>query len=450
MKSNKKFLLIILGVIFLCGSIITAAAINMDKIMMRLSPQMYISYMAMNTANKIKDELEMIDKAMPDMPELSDSHMLTVNFDSLKHKLKFTEDFNDEKPSVVFNGSYNDTNFDGYINNDETAISLPSLLDVYFTFSTQNFGDDFINGGGDKLFPIGITEGMDLTLPTEKSNDDIISNSQLINLGKILISDVEIHHDIGDDYFLILKGENVKQATLEFLNILSSNQRFNDRLKLLNDSLRTNILENAITTVQNAELDETIAISYTQKKNYISRIKSDIKNGDTTFSINADSKGARLLDNYSVSVKINTNDAIVGIEYSESGNKMFKDEEKTDKRILSLIFGEDTAIKMTSDFTLDKHNTAFNGNITVETPIFGDFKLNIPVEGQPIGGRTFDDSMMAKSEFTNSDGETVNISVELMPYGNLQPENREKYPFRDLMSEDLSSLTEIINMQKGA
>lgn len=450
MKNNKKFLLIILGVILICGGIITAAAVNIDKIMMRLSPQTYISYMAMNTSSKIKEELEMIDEAMPHIPELSDSHMLTINFDSSKHKLRLTEDFNDEKPSVVFNGIYNGTDFDGYINNEETAVCLPSLLDVYFTFSTKNFGDDFINSGGNKLFPIGITEGMDLTLPSEKSDDDIISTSQLINLGKILISDVEIHHDAGDDYFLILKGENVKQAALEFLNILSSNQSFNNRLKPLNDSLQKDILNDAITSVQNAELDETIAVNYTQRKNYISRIKSDIRNGDTTFSINLDSNGARLLDDYSVSLKINANDTVVGIEYSESGNKMFRNEEKTDKRILNLMFGEDTALKLTSDFAIDQHNTAFNGNITVETPIFGDFKLNIPVEGQPIGGRTFDDSMMIKSQFINSDGETANISVELMPYGNLQPQNREKYPFKDLMSEDLSSLGEIIKMQKGA
>ena len=71
---KKKTLTIIFAVIVICGGIAAAAVVNLDRIMMAVSPELYISYRALNTANEIKKERSMIKDAMPDLRRLSDSH----------------------------------------------------------------------------------------------------------------------------------------------------------------------------------------------------------------------------------------------------------------------------------------------------------------------------------------------------------------------------------------
>ena len=133
---SKKTLIIILSVIAVFGAVVTAAIVNADKLMMTFSPEMYIGYRALNTIKQIENEQEMIDEALPDLRDLSDSHNLSAKINLNDKSISFTEDFNEDTPSVVFNGNYDSIDFDGYINNSETGLCLPSLLDIYFTFST--------------------------------------------------------------------------------------------------------------------------------------------------------------------------------------------------------------------------------------------------------------------------------------------------------------------------
>ena len=453
MNNKKRFFIIAAVSVLLCAGLVAAAAFNVDAILRKFSPELYLGYMAVNTMEKIEQEKEMIEEAIPEIRSLSDSHMMTLVLDTEKHKLKLTEDYNDDKPSVVFNGDYNGTAFEGYINNSETAVSLPDLLNVYFTFSTPNFGDEYIEGGGNELFPIGIPKGLDLTLPSD-NDGDIIKKSELINIGKTLADGAEITHDEGDDYFLLLKSENVKRAFKMLADSIKGGVGFsalNSRISSVSGiSLENDILNAAVSAVEGADWGDTLAVEYTQRKNYISRIKADIKTGESVTSVLLEGRGARLLEDYTVSVMSETNSSKIGFEFNENGSRMFKNEEKEDKKELKIIFGGEELLRLSSEMRFDKSNTSADGKISVKSSLDEDFGLSANIRAVPAdGGR--DDDAWERGVKLNADGFTVNgketaggLSAEIYDISNMQINEREKFPFKDLKLGSLNELSELI------
>ena len=342
---SKKTLIIILSVIAVFGAVVTAAIVNADKIMMTFSPEMYIGYRALNTIKQIENEQEMIDEALPDLRDLSDSHNLSAKINLNDKSISFTEDFNEDTPSVVFNGNYDSIDFDGYINNSETGLCLPSLLDIYFTFSTQNFGTEFVQGGGNDLFPIGITEGLNLTLPSDKDDDDILKDSQLLSIAKTIIADAQINHESGDDYFLILKTDNVKSALKSLTQTLKDSPALINSFSRIEDIAGISITELAdtlIASIDNMNLGDTIAVGYTERRNHVSRIETTLTDGNTSLTLSWKANNdVRLLEDYTISLMTEAGGSKIGIEYNENGNRFFKYEEKQDNKALKVIFGNE-------------------------------------------------------------------------------------------------------------
>lgn len=450
MNKLKKPLIIAAAIIIVCGAVITTAALNMDRILMRVSPELYLSYIAVNTADELSKENAMIKKAMPDMPRLSESHMLVLNIDTGDHKISFTEDYNKETPSVVFNGEYDEIYFDGYINNTETALCLPSLLDVYFTFSTQNFGDEFNDGGGNDLLPVGIMRGMDLTLPTA-DNSKILSMNQLIEFARTASADAEIRHDSGDDYFLILKGDNVKTSLRNLTEALFASEVFINRFERVGkifDIDTDSLKEQVISYIDSMAIGETLAVKYTQTKNYVSMIETDIPFPDSTLKLCADSQGARLLDDYTLSAVSESNGSKIGFEYSRRGNRMFEDEEKTDTINLKMITGTEPVLEFTSDISFDKNNSGFSGSFELTRRFIDVSVLSADISGKPVIDRDWASGVYTEITNIQDNGSSIpgTFSASLTPPGNLQPVERDKYPFKDLDLNDMSSLLEL--MQK--
>lgn len=446
MSDRKRIFLIIAAIVVVCGGIVGAAALNMDKILRRVSPELYLSYMAVNTIHEIENERAMIADAMPDRIKLSDSYSMTVKLDSEKQKLDLTEDYNADTPSAVFSGDYNGTELEGYINNTETGLCLPNLLDVYFTFSTKDFGDEFVDGGGEKLLPIGIPRGLDLTLPQKRKNEEVLGEAKAVSLAKTLIQDAEIRHDSGDQYFLILKSEYAKTAAKDFVSAVLSSEKYKDvvdRIERFNDG---EDLEAKLTdAIDRAELGETLTVGYTQQKNYISRIQADVPCGDTTLAILFEGRGVRLLEDYTVSVISKSGDAKVGLELNGGGNRMFADEQKTDQKEWKLLFGDGEIASMRSDFSLDKNNTRFSGNISVNTQLFGTASFSAAIQGVPMDGHDMKNGWMADiTDIKVGDSLWGSASVQIKPSEQLQPSDRKKYRFADLKLNDLKSLLDLM------
>ena len=439
---RKKTLIIILTVIAVCGAIIAAAAMNADKIMMRFSPEMYISYRAMNTIKQIEKEQEMIDEALPDLRDLSDSHNLSAKINLNDKAISFTEDYNEDIPSVVFYGNYDSIDFDGYITNNETAICMPSLLDVYFTFSTKNFGTELMQGGGDILLPVEVPEGFDLTLPDDNNEkDDIISDRQLLNIARSLIKEAEINHDSSDDYYLILKSENVKSALKNLAQELKNSPEIERRFNMLQKTTgmsASELIDSISASVESMELGDTIAVGYTERKNYVSRLEATLKDGDMslTLSWNTQNK-ARLLEDYSVSVMTESNGSKVGIEYRESGSKFFKDEEKQDNRSVKVIFGNEEILNLGMELNYDKFGKALTGRAWAN---------NLTAD---LNGTIEKENMNVNIENIMSGDENIgSASLGLTDIQHLQIKEKEKYPFKDLQLEDMAGLIELKGAQQ--
>lgn len=448
MTKLKKPLIIAAAIIAVCGAVIAAAAVNMDKILMRLSPELYLSYIAVNTINELDNELAMIDEAMPDIPKLSESHSLVFTLDTEDTQLSLTEDYNKDAPSVVFNGIYNDINFDGYINNTETALCLPSLLDVYFTFSTQDFGNEFVDGGGNELLPIPVPRGLDLTLPAGNNSVAILSRGQLAGFARTISEDAEIRHDSGDDYFLILRGENVKTALRDLVTAMLANDAFKQRLERIDNILNIGLGsygEYLLSLIDSMEPGETLAVRYTQTKNYVSRIEAELPFPDSTLTLLADSRGARLLDDYTLSMTADFDGMKVGLEYSRQGNRMFADEEKTDAAELKVIFGSEELMRFGYETVFDKNNTGFSGSFDMLTNFIGTSELSGDFSGTPAVDRDWSSGMyMDITNIVDSGGSPGTCSVQLMQPMNLQTAERDRYPFSELNLDDISSLLELM------
>ena len=437
---KKKTLIIILTIIVVCGAIITAAAVNADKIMMRFSPEMYISYRALNTIKQIENEQEMIDGALPELRDLSDDHNLSAKINLNDKAIAFTEDYNEDAPSMIFNGSYDGIDFDGYINNTETGLCFPSLLDIYFTFSTENFGAEFVQGGGNKLLPIGITEGLNLTLPSDKDSDpDIIKDSQMLSIAKTVISDAEINHDTGDDYFLILKTENVKSALKSFAEILKNNPALTGKFSRIESiaGITFSELVDALTaSIDSMSLGDTIAIGYTERRNHVSRIEAMLTDGNTNVTLLWKAENEiRLLEDYTVSLMTEADGSKVGIEYHENGSRFFQHEEKQNNKSLKIIFGNEELFKLALNLNYDR-----SGRVLTGTASANEFTAD-------LNGTIDNENMMIKIENIMSGEENIgSAELSLTDSQNLQITKREKYPFKDLQLEDLSELLEL----KGA
>ncbi len=448
MTKLKKPLIIAAAIIAVCGAVVAAAAFNIDKILMRISPELYLGYIAVNTMNELDSELAMIDEAMPDIPKLSESHSLGFTLDTEDTQLSLTEDYNKDAPSVVFTGICNDINFDGYINNTETALCLPSLLDVYFTFSTQDFGNEFVDGGGNNLLPIGVPRGLDLTLPSGNDSGEILSRGQLINFARTISEDAEIRHDSGDDYFLILRGENVKTALRDLVTAMLSSDILKQRLERIDNILNIGLDsygEYLLSLIDSMEPGETLAVKYTQTKNYVSRIEAELPFPDSTLTLLADSRGARLLDDYTISVISESGGSQVGIEYSRNGNRMFADEEKTDAVECRVIFGGEELLRLGYETVFDKNNTGFSGSFELLTNFLGTSEISGDLSGAPAVDRDWASGMyMDITNIVDSGGSPGTCSVQLMQPMNLQTAERDKYPFSELNLDDISSLLELM------
>lgn len=437
---KKKTLTIILAVIIICGGITAAAVANLDKIMMAVSPELYISYRALNTANEIKKELDMIDDALPELRSLSESHNAEFKLNTDKTDLTLTEDYNGSVPSVVFDGKYNGSDFDGYINNTETGIAVPSLMDVYFTFSTQNFGNEVTGAAISELLPTDGLSGLDLTLPSENDDDDIISDRQLVGYAKTMIKDVKINHNGDSDYFMILKTENVKEGlngiinTLKASNALKSKLQFTEKIfGITADELLNNLSD----LISNAKTYDTIAVGYTECKNYISRLETNIKNGDMNIKLSwKASNEVRLLEDYTLKAAADIDGSNVGIEYHENGNKFFKHEEKQDSREIKFIFGNKEIFKAAVNLEYDKSGQILKGTAKIN---------NISAQ---LSGSVDENSTFIKAEnITSGDDFVGNMSLNIRDFQNLKAHDRKKYPFSEIKTEDFMSL--MMGLQKG-
>ncbi len=428
---KKKTLIIIFAVIVICGGIAAAAVVNLDRIMMAVSPELYISYRALNTANEIKKERSMIKDAMPDLRRLSDSHNAEFELNTGKTALKLTEDYNSEIPSAIFNGTYNGLDFDGYINNTETGIAVPSLMDVYFTFSTQNFGNEVTGTALSGLLPADSLSGLDLTLPSKNTGDSLISERELAGYAKTMIKDAKINHDGGNDYFMILKTENVKDGLNGIINTVKSNgalkMQFAEKIfGVAPDELLNNLSD----LINSAETGDTIAVGYTECKNYVSRLETNIKNGDMNIKLSwKASNQVRLLEDYTLKASADSDGSEVGIEYHESGNKFFKQEEKQDSRKIRFIFGNKEIFKASINLNYDKSGQNIKGTARIND-----------ISAQ-LSGTADEKSTFIKAEnIMSGDNSFGSFSLNIRDFQNIQAQDRKKYPFSEIKAEDLLSL----------
>ncbi len=428
---KKKTLTIIFAVVIICGGIAAAAVANLDRIMMAVSPELYISYRALNTANEIKKERSMIKDALPELRRLSDSHNAEFELNTDKTSLKLTEDYNSEVPSAVFNGTYNGFDFDGYINNTETGIAVPSLMDVYFTFSTQNFGNEVTGAALSGLLPVDGLSGLDLTLPSSNGSDSIISERELAGYAKTMIKDAKINHDGGNDYFMILKTENVKEGLNGIINTVKSGGALKSKLQFTEKIFGVTpdeLLNNLSDIVNSAETGDTIAVGYTECKNYISRLETNIKNGDMNIKLSwKASNEVRLLEDYTLKVSADSDGSEVGIEYHESGNKFFKQEEKQDSREIKFIFGNKEIFKASINLNYDK------------SQLSGTVKIN-DISAQ-LSGTADEKSTLIKAEnIMSGDNSVGSFSLNIRDFQNVSAQDRKKYPFSEIKAADLLSL----------
>ena len=445
----KRGIIIAAAVIAACGAAVAAAAMNTDKLLMRFAPELYLSYIAVNTVNELEAESELINKAMPAFPKLSESHKLTLDFDGEEREFSLTEEYNEEAPSVVFNGVYENTQFDGYINNTETGICLPELLDLYFTFSTENFGDEFNDSGAGELLPVSVPRGLSLTLPasSEEKAEELLTRSQLMSIGKKLAEGAKIRNDAGDDYFLILNGENVKAALSELVSALLGSEGFNSRLSRADAFLNIGIsdfAEYARTLVENADFGETVTVGFTQTKNYASRVSVSLPFDGTNLNIELKSTGARLLDDYTIAVKAESGGSGIGFEYAQGGSRMFAGEEKNDTRTLKIIFGSEELLRAETDIRTDKNNTSLAGSFNITSRLSEDFGISAKLEGAPVSDRDFSSGLSLNIyDIDDGTGSRDKCTVQLTPPEGMRQPERDKYPFKDIPFDDIAVLARL-------
>lgn len=431
-----------------CAAAIIAAALNMDALLSRFAPELYLGYVAVNTANQITEEQAMIRSAMPEMPELSKSHTMSLELKTENHELSLTESYNRQTPSAVFNGTYNGIPFDGYINNSETGLCLPDLLDIYFTFSTQNFGDEFNDGGASSLLPVSIPRGTDLTLPGG-SGGAAVSPDRAVSIMRSLAEGAKLRHDSGDEYFLILKSENVNKALGELASAFFDSPSVSEKIS------RADRLFGTAFASAGEYIKQLIPAGSTENETVTARIKitngiaaafemSPVLADGSVLNVSAESRGARLLDDYTVSIVSESETSRIGAELMRSGSRMFADEEKTDSVRLKLFFGREELLDFASNISIDKNNTSFSGSVSIVSPASGSSIFSADIDGGPADGRSMLNGVTAEIKNINTGGSLGTCSVRLMPPSDMPIPEREKYPFRDVDIENMTSLLEIM------
>lgn len=442
MTPKKRFTPTIIVIAVLCVSAVAAAALNIDNILRRFSPEIYLSSRALNTFNELSREYSMIDDVLPKLKNLTESHHAKIEINGEKHRLSLEEDYNADLPSIYGSGIYNDLDFSGYITNSETGLSLPKFLDIYFTFSTTEFGDEFNSSSAATLVPLAVPPGIDLTLPKKSSSDNKqINTSEFIRIGKILLKDAQIRRKDGDDYYLILKSDNIKTAVSEGLTLISNTPDIQPNLKYAEDFLGISIKDDLLTplsdTLQNADIGETVTAEFTECKNYISRFSTDIKSRGATTHISIDgSNTARLSEDCSVSIISEVDGSKIGLEYNQSGNRFFKDEDIEDNKELRIIFGDAELLNLKMETAYDAKNK-ISGKISLISEMFENMSLTFDGSYSDTG------YTIAAQYRTSNESPVGTAAISVSEFQNQAIPEKQKFPFKDLNLSDLASLSEI-------
>lgn len=434
MKKKQKFLVCIILTIILSLCIIAAAIVNLDKIMIRFFPETYLSYMTLNTINKISSESELISSNMPSLKNIYDNHNSILKIDIPKYKLNINQAYDASVPVIYAKGTFNDIEFDGYINNSETGICIPKLSDIYFTFSTSKFGSEFASSTGKSLLPIPIPENLDLTLP-QVSNISPLHSADIINAVKILVTDSKINYNDDGSYSLILNSENAKLAAERILIILQSNnsfiKHFEPLKKFAGIDITKDIIEPLGDMILTADIDQNIEARFNVKNGYCINWILDIPSNDSITHISLNfSDGDFLLDNYSASIMIENNGEMTGISYTDTGTKFLDSSNRSQNQQFEFVFGGNKALGLELNIKYDADNN-FDGYIDIESDFFETLKfclngkLNTDISEINAYKIECGENTVGSAYLAITDFEEINIPSKL------------KFPFKDLTAEDM-------------
>lgn len=444
---KTNIIAIILSIITACAVLLVTAFLNADKILMNVSPKLYMGYLASNTAKKLEDELEKAEDAAPDFFELSDSHSMTFSGNINGNEIQFEECFDDEIPQIYINGSFTNQgknlDFISYINNDETGVCFPSLLDVYFTLPSKNLGEAFSNSMASQIIPITLPKGISADFLTEDSADAEDYAHSVAAAFTPLIEKAKIKSEGKGKYILTADGASYRTALSRSIDLLARKISYSAKpLEYLGADISayTDMLKSEI---ENAKLDDGAQINFTSKHSRINSVSTSFESesGKTEIKIIA-SDGARLTDSIAFSIITESETGRFGFGIKNSGNRIYPKEGLSSDTELEIYFGDETALKLENSISYTPEYS-FTGNCRISAPIFANGAVSADYSG--VADKV---STELNIEEITANGESIgNAKISISDFTSMNVPQKDCIPINDISPENAKRIMDAYNRQ---
>ncbi|MDD6483005.1 MAG: hypothetical protein PUF72_00295 [Clostridiales bacterium] len=448
-KNKKNFLPELLGILSACAVVIVLVVFNIDLIMMRFAPKIYVSSMLAKTVKEIEGEQETVSSVYPRYRSIRDSNTTHINLSAGDKTADITALYNKTTPQLYASGTYDKIAFEGYIQEQETGICLPELMDVYFTLPTENFGEAYNNSLASRVLPFRVSDKMSLSLDILKESTGVDTHELYLCISNMLNEASLKKGSEKGEVLLSVNSQSFKNGMKEIVRLVKSSQSDGGGSALIKKlwgiDIDSSVLDTLLEEIDTLNTDETVTISMLQRNSHIVKIHTRINftdGGGTDILIDG-SKSARLLDNYSASFDYETKSAKLNLEYSCEGNRFHAQEPLFANEKLKITLADIKVLELSRNETGSEEERS--GEISVKSEILG----NSDAEIEYTASITPQKDTINVSRFALNGTEKGSAVIEISDYTDIEVPKKEAYPLDKLDMSDFAELGKALIFQGG-
>lgn len=449
-NNDKKngFLPVLLGILTACAVIIALAVFNMDAIMLRFSPKIYISSLAAKTVKELNTENSKKDEVYPKYRSLLESNTLKLDGTFKDKAVSFTSNYSAQTPQIYASGEYDGIAFDGYIREDETGICLPKLMDVYFTLPTKSFGEEYNKSLAASFLPFRLSDKLSLSMDILQKQDTV-SAEKIYKAAAPLLDNISVKKGSEPGEILITIPsdkfkESAKGITSLYKDTFGQSGISAVISRICGVNLSDSLFDVIISELDGLDTSDSVTISCIQRKSHIVKLhtKINIKGGGGIDILADSSSGVRMLDDMLFKLSYETDSSKIGISYECSGNFFYDNEDLYSEKSFTFDFGNSRLISLSHSEHGNKQNR--NGGLEISCDTLGAASVSLKYSSV----LNSDSDSISLSQLMLNGANILSADINVSDYEQVQIPSKQTYPLNELDAQDLPLLMNVLKEKK--